>query len=101
MKDKSEDLQQLISVSQTMLEKALEKSWDEVCVLEAERGELIRLFFLEPVQQDYAEAVAAGIQSILAIDKDLIELGALNRLEIAQTLQDMDHGKKAIRAYTS
>ena len=64
MTDKTQDLQQLISLSRTMLEKAREESWDDVFVLEAERSELIRLFFLEPVQQAYAEAVAAGIQSM-------------------------------------
>ena len=56
MTDKAQDLQQLISLSLTMLEKAREESWDEVFVLEAERSELIRLFFLEPIQQQ-ADAV--------------------------------------------
>lgn len=84
-----------------MLEKAREESWDGVFVLEAERSELIRLFFLEPVQQEYAEAVAAGIQSMIAINHDIIALGALKRLDLAQTLQAMDQGKKAVKAYTS
>jgi hypothetical protein len=42
---KEQDLQQLISLSQTMLEKALEEAWDDVFVLEAERSELMGLFF--------------------------------------------------------
>lgn len=101
MKDKAQDLQQLISLSRTMLGKAREESWDDVFVLEAERSELIRLFFLEPVQQAYTDVVSAGIQSILAIDSDLIKLGTLKRFELAQTLQAMDQGKKAVKAYTS
>ena len=100
MKDKAIDLQQLISLSRTMLEKAREESWDEVFVLEAERSELIRLFFLEPIQQADAVAAVAGIQSIMAIDRDLMRLGALKRFELAQTLQTMDQGKKAVKAYT-
>jgi len=99
MTDKAQDLQQLISLSQTMLEKAREESWDDVFVLEAERSELIRLFFLEPVQQ--TDAVAAGIQSMMAIDRDIMALGTLKRLDLAQTLQAMDQGKKAVKAYTS
>jgi len=99
MTDKTQDLQQLIALSQTMLEKAREESWDDVFVLEAERSELIRLFFLEPLQQ--ADAVATGIQSIMAIDRDIMALGALKRFELAQTLQTMDQGKKAVKAYTS
>lgn len=101
MSDKVQDLQQVMAISRTMLEKAREESWDDVFVLEAERSELIRLFFSEPVQQEYAEAVAAGIQSIMVIDRDIMALGALKRLDLAQTLQAMDQGKKAVKAYTS
>lgn len=99
MTDKAQDLQQLISFSRMMLEKAREESWDDVFALEAERSELIRLFFLEPVQQ--ADMVAAGIQTMMAIDRDVMALGALKRLDLAQTLQAMNQGKKAVKAYTS
>jgi hypothetical protein len=101
MTDKTHDLQQLISMSRTMLEKAREECWDMVNVLEAERSELISKFFSEPVQQDYADAVADGVQSIIAINCDIIALGALSRLNLAHTLQNMDQGKKAIKAYAS
>jgi len=37
----------------------------------------------------------------MAIDSDLMTLGALKRLELAQTLKAMDQGKKAVKAYTS
>ena len=95
------DLQQLILLSRIMLEKAQEEFWDDVFVLEAERRELIRLLFLEPVQPEYAAAVATGIQSIMAIDRDIMALGELKRLDLAQILQTMDQGKKAVKAYTS
>ena len=101
MKDKAIDFRQLISFSQTMLEKAREGSWDEVFVLEATRSKLIRLFFLEPIRQADANAVAAGIKSIMAIDQDTMALGALKRFDLAQTLQTMGQGKKAVKAYTS
>jgi Flagellar protein FliT len=101
MTDKTQDLQQLISLSRTMQEKARDESWDEVFVLEAERSELIRLFFLEPVQQAYADAVAAGIRSIMEIDQDTMALAALKRVDLAQALQTLDQGKKAVKAYTA
>jgi hypothetical protein len=101
MTDKIQDFQQLISLSRTMQEKAREESWDDVFVLEAERSELIRLFFLEPLQPIYADAVAAGIRSIMEIDQDTMALGALKRFEFAQILQTMDQGKKAVKAYTA
>jgi hypothetical protein len=101
MTDKTQDLQQLISLSRTMQEKARDESWDDVFVLETERSELIMLFFLEPVQPMYADAVAAGIRSIMETDQDTMALGALKKFELAQTLQTMDQGKKAVKAYTA
>jgi hypothetical protein len=101
MTDKAKDLQQLITLSQAMLEKALEDSWDDVVNLEAERSGLIELFFLEPVQEVYAELVAAGIRAIIAIDVDIVELGALKKLDLVEILQKMEMGKKAVQAYGS
>ena len=101
MTDKTQDLQQLMSLSRTMLEKAREELWDEVFIMEMERSELLRLFFLEPVEQVYTDTIADGIQAIMAINSDLVALGMLKRFELAQTLQTMDQGKKAVKAYTS
>jgi hypothetical protein len=101
MTDKTQDLQQLISLSRTMLEKAREELWDEVFIMEMERSELLRLFFLEPVEQAYTDTIADGIQAIMAINSDLVALGMLKRFELGQTLQTMDQGKKAVKAYTS
>lgn len=101
MADRAQDIQQLIALSRAMLEKAQEESWDDVVVLEAERSELIEAFFLEPVQQEYAEAVEAGIRSIIAIDIDIMELGKLKKLDLVDILQKMEQGKKAVLAYGS
>lgn len=101
MKDKAQNIQQLILLSRMMLEKAREEVWDEVFVLEAERSELIELFFSEPVQQENAEAVRIGIQSIIAIDRDTMALGSLAKLDLVQILQKMEQGKKAVKAYNS
>ena len=101
MTDNTQNLQQLISLSRAMLEKAQGESWDDVFVLEAERSTLIRLFFLEPIQTMYADAVAAGIRTIMEIDQNTMALGALKRFEFAQILQTMDQGKKAVKAYTA
>jgi hypothetical protein len=38
---------------------------------------------------------------MIAIDRDIMALGALKKLDLAQTLQAMDQGKKAVKAYTS
>ncbi|SJM96225.1 Flagellar protein FliT (fragment) [Crenothrix polyspora] len=65
MTDKAQALQQLLSLSRTMLEKAHEESWDEVIILEAERWALVRLFFLEPIQQAYVAGVIKSTGGIV------------------------------------
>ncbi|MDP1774112.1 MAG: flagellar protein FliT [Methylobacter sp.] len=101
MADQTQDIQQLVALSRTMLEKAREDSWDDVVDLEAERSGLIEAFFSEPVQQEYAETVEAGIRSIIAIDIDIMELGAQKKIDLVGILQKMDQGKKAVLAYGS
>lgn len=101
MKNKAHALQQLLSLSQTMLEKAQGEYWEEVVVLEAARSELISLFFLEPIPEAAAQSVADGIQSILATDHAIAALAVLKKQDLAQTLQTMGQGKKALKAYTS
>ncbi len=101
MTDKAQDLQQLIALSRTMLEKAQEDSWDDVIDLEAERSELIKVFFSEPVQQEYTDVVEAGIRTIIDIDIDIMELGSLKKLDLVDILQKMGQGKKAVQAYGS
>lgn len=101
MASRAEDLQQLLELSQAMLAKAGQGLWDDVIELETRRHDLIRLFFSEPVHPAHAEAVAAAIKTILSIDKKIAELGAIKRFDILQVLQEMEQGKKAIKAYTS
>jgi len=101
MTNKVTDLQGLVALSRCMLEKAREQSWHEVFELEQRRRDAMQLFFAEPVTAEDAQAVSAGIQLIMAIDRDLMALGGAAREELAQTLQKMDQGKKAVKAYTS
>ena len=95
------DLQQIILLSQTMLKKATNGSWDEVIVLEKDRGQLLKIFLSMPVNSEYEQEVAAGIQSVMAIDSDIMALGQSKKLDLAQLLQTMGQGKKAVKAYTS
>jgi Flagellar protein FliT len=100
MTENTQELIQLITLSQLMLGKAREELWEDVVTLEVQRRELLKLFFSEAIQQEYSESVAAGIELILSIDSDLTELGALKRFDIAQALKAMDQDKTAINAYT-
>ncbi len=101
MTNKANDLQQLITLSDTMLQKARDQAWDELFELEQQRREAMQLFFLHGVAAADARAVAAGIELIMARDRDLMDLAKATRDKLVQTLQKMDQGKKAVKAYTS
>lgn len=101
MNDQLADLQQLISLSRLMLEQAQSSLWDEVSELEERRRMLMTEFFLIAVPDGLSGAVAEGIQSIMAIDRELMELGRVGKLELEQVLRQIDQGRKAVKAYSS
>jgi hypothetical protein len=100
MNDRISDLQHLIALTRTMLEKAQSSAWDEVIELEAERRDLIAAFFLTPIQPELAPTVAEGIQLILAIDRESAKLGLAEKLDAGQALRQMEQGRKAVKAYS-
>lgn len=99
MTGRVDSIQHLVALSQSILAKAEEQEWEEVIALEAERSQLFRLFFQEPVQVDDVDLVAAGIKEIMAIDRNIMDLGILKKLDLADTLHTMEQGKKAVKAY--
>jgi len=101
MNDNSAKLQHILSITCKMLEQAQAALWDDVAKLEAERRELLRLFFLEPSQGRFTGAVSEGIRSIIALDEEIMLLGRAEKHELEQVLRQIDQGKKAIKAYES
>jgi hypothetical protein len=101
MPDITIDLKQIIALSQAMLKKAKHESWDDVIALEKERAELLKIFLSTTVTPEFEHEVATGIQLIMALDNDIMALGQSKKLDIAQLLQTMGQGKKAVKAYTS
>jgi hypothetical protein len=100
MNDKIKDFQQLISLTQAMLEQAESSAWDEVIETEAKRRELMGVFFSIPVQPELASTVAEGITTIMAMDRDIIKLGQTEKQGMEQVLRQMEQGKKAVKAYS-
>ena len=100
MTNKATDLQDLVALSRAMLEKAREKSWDDVFELEQRRRELMQLFFSEPVAVEDAQSVSTGIQEVMAIDRELMVLASQAKAELGDALHKLGQGKKAVKAYT-
>jgi hypothetical protein len=84
-----------------MLEQAENAAWDEVSTLEANRSELLEAFFWEPVQAEIQPDVSEVVRSIIAIDQIILELGRAEKLDLEESLMQIDRGKKAIKAYSS
>jgi Flagellar protein FliT len=101
MPDITINLQQIILLSQSMLKKAKNESWDDVFVLEKDRRKLLNFFLSTVVKPEHEQEVAVGIESVIAIDKEIMALGQLKKLDLTQMLQTMGQGKKAVKAYTS
>jgi hypothetical protein len=99
MRNLAVNLQQVILLSQTILEKAQQECWDEVALLETERRKLIELFFSKPLQPEDAKTVGVDIQSILAIDRETMALGSLTMLNLSENMHKIEQGKKAVKAY--
>ena len=101
MNDELAGLEQILTISHKMLEEAQATCWEEVSRLEASRRELLENFFSMPVKIDLTHRVADGVKSILAIDQTIMELGLIEKLELEQVLLQIEHGKKAVKAYNS
>ena len=101
MNDELAGLEQILTISHKMLEEAQATCWEEVSRLEASRRELLETFFSMPVKIDFKLRVADGVKSILAIDQTIMELGLTEKLELEQVLLQIEHGKKAVKAYNS
>lgn len=84
-----------------MLDRAQLAQWEEVSEMEVTRRELLDAFFLSPDPADLALTLADEIRYILEIDQQIMELGRIEKLELEQVLRQIDHGKKAIKAYIS
>lgn len=101
MPGKEDDCQHLIELSRAMLSHAEDQSWDKVMDLETSRRQCIATLFAEPIAPADGETVAKAIQESLLIDQKIKELAEIARFDILQVLQEMEQGKKAIKAYTS
>lgn len=93
-------LDQILQQTQLMLENAQEGAWEDVIEIETERREVLERFFAEPVDQSNAESVSKGLKYIMECDKKIMELGSVTKDALADDLNKMDQGRKAVKAYT-
>jgi len=93
-------LYRIIELAESMLENALMQKWETVIELQEIRDPLIYDFFSAECVLD-KQLLAENIQSILEIDKQLIEMGQLERNDLNIQLNKMSKGKSVVKAYSN
>ncbi len=92
-------LDEILSLSATMLDCAREQDWIGVTNLEVTRGALLKAVF-EGGQQPAPETLTRMIQQLLESDRELIALGEQARGEFVAALGEMRQGRRAQTAYS-
>lgn len=87
LKNKSEELDKLLSLSNEMLEYAQQKNWDSIPELEIQRQTVMEAFFNEPVNETDSEQVANVIQTVLNINEHINQLATQAKQSIVQEAQ--------------
>ena len=90
--------QNLLNLSRNMLVSAQQDEWDEVTKLEQERLQLMDDFFSSPNNID-SQNLEEGIQSILDINRSLVEMSSTYQGTLQKEMAKADHAHKATTAY--
>lgn len=96
---RSKQMAHIRSLSEQMLKLAQDDAWETLADIEPQRRDLIMKFFERPAGEDEAAEIAATIQDVLEIDKEIIARGRQGRDAIRRELNQIAHGRLAVRAY--
>ncbi len=92
-------LNTIVQLSDQMHELAGQGNWEEVVRLETERRDLIAVCFAKDNPFQDNELAARRIRRILDLDRGLMAMGEDHRGELGKTLQKVQRGRNAARAY--
>lgn len=98
---RSQQLKQVIEMSQCMLEAARVMDWDQVAVLETQRKTLVMECFQKSTNEQDAADVAASIKEILRLNQEVTELGRQCRDQLGDEIHVRNTGRTATAAYLS
>ena len=96
---RSQQLQQILLLSQEMLAKAGDHEWGLVAEIEARRSELVARCFQQPAQQQHASEVAAAIREILQLNRKISDMGERYREQLGSEIHSSKLGRTASAAY--
>lgn len=89
----------LLALSEAMLECAGAGDWPGLEPLQGERDRLARSLFAAPVPAALAEHVAARVQRVLEIDRELIASVGRGRDRAGDEVRELTRGRAGAAAY--
>jgi len=96
---RSEQLKDIMSLSEQMLEKARALEWESVAALEARRRDMVMQCFSSPSSEQEAPLVAAAIRRILELNDQITRLGRDSRDQLGAELHTRKTARTASAAY--
>jgi hypothetical protein len=100
MSSLSQRWQPIEALTEKMMALAREGEWEEIPPTELERRALLEEFFKIPVSSDEAPDVRDRIQALLAVDKQILDMGSDASKELLGKLNTFATGRKAKQAYS-
>lgn len=91
----------IIELSRAMLEAARQSDWVAVAEYEQKRRAMITRAFSAAAGAVAVGGLAAEIEQVLRLDRELMALAEGARNDCAAQLRTLRNGKKALRAYGS
>jgi len=92
---------EIVALARRMGEAARAGDWEAVTDLEASRRARIAEYFAAAEGADDAAAVAAGIEALLAIDRDVMELARARMGALGAELNALQTGRRVVQAYAA
>jgi hypothetical protein len=67
--------------------------------METQRRARLEAFFSQPPAAHEKNWLSAGIQLVLNLDSEIMQLGKAGRQELGETLNKLGNGRVAVKAY--
>jgi len=97
--DKDSLVQEIMKITQAMLNEARMDNWAEIAKMETDRKVYLDDYFQETVDNTHAEQAANLVQDVLEADKKLIDLVNEMKNKFSQEHSTLKEGHKATQAY--
>jgi len=94
-----ETFNQILELTDQMLNSAKEEQWDDLFTLEKTRDGLIKKYFVDSLLKD--ENLADAVRQVLSKDQQIQNEVRQERDRLAQELKKVTQGKNAVKSYAN